>query len=179
MNIYPARESDGWGTSPKVGISNCSFERNCNCDLPLSSNTILKMEGYGTILITHFLVCFKEKNTFLSNTGSCIHATGSCIVFLDNAVTEFKNNKAEYGAGIALLGVSVMLIKGGCVFHFVSNTVQARGAGILYHSISKRISAHHNYRFIQPINSYYNTKASFHFVENCAPKDTRYLNNIF
>ncbi len=72
-----------------------------------------------------------------------------------------------------------MLIKGECVFHFVSNTVQARGAGILYHSISKRISAHHNCRFIQPINSYYNTKASFHFVENCAPKDTRYLNNIF
>ncbi len=96
MNIYPARESDGWGTLPKVEISNCSFERNCNCDLPLSSNTILKMEGYGTILITHFLVSFQEKNTFLSNTGSCIHATGSCIVFLDNAVTEFKNNKAEY-----------------------------------------------------------------------------------
>ncbi len=178
MNIYPARESDGWGTSPKVEISNCSFERNCNCDLPLSSNTILKKEGYGTILITHFLVSFKEKNTFLSNTGSCIHATSSSVVFLDKAATVFENNKAEYGAGIALLGVSVMLIYADCVFVFVNNTVQGLGAGILYHSISKRISAHHNYRFIQPINSYY-TKASFHFVENCAPKDTRYLNNIF
>ncbi len=123
MNIYPARKSDGWGTLPYLEIVNCSFNKNCNCDLPLSFNTTLKKEGYGTILITHFQVRFNGiRNTFSYNTGSCIYATSSSVVFLEKAATVLENYKADYGAGIALLE-SAMLIHAECVLVLLSKVL--------------------------------------------------------
>ncbi len=176
VDIFPSREVDNWGNLPPLMITSCTFVHNHNCALA-SNETNLLRDGFGVIMTTGFPIKFGGTNTFFGNSGSCVYATSSKITFSNDATSKFENNSAEYGAGIALIGVSLIKIKSRCHFNFTGNTVRKSGAAIYYYGINKHKYVHPYQDFIQISKKISNT--SFYFSNNCAPNDDRYLSGSY
>ena len=179
LDIFPSRAADSWTNLPIITLISCTFISNSNCNIKLSSFVgDVQRQGYGTIMIMGFQIYFSGTNIFTSNTGSSIYATGSILIFREKSISRFENNTAEYGAGIALSGLSYMVASTDCRFIFLNNRVERYGGGIYFYSIDKHAYVHTNHNFFNLINqSAHNI--SFQFSGNFVPKDKKYLDGEY
>ena len=179
LDVFPSRAADSWTNLPNVTLMNCTFIRNSNCNIKLSLSVgNVQRQGYGTIMIMGFQIYFSGTNIFTSNTGSSIYATGSILIFTERSIVRFENNTAEYGAGIALSGLSYMVASTDCQFIFLNNWVEQYGGGIYFFSIDKHAYIHGDHDFFYLINQSANN-VSFQFYGNFVPNDKKNLDGEY
>lgn len=176
VDIFPAGVLDGWHTKPEVSFNDCTFESNYRRDEHIAGN-IYRL-GEGVVMVTGFTVTFRGQTTFLNNTGSSIYAISSLLKFDSDVTALFQSNIAEVGAGIVLVGFSVIAVGNGSCITFLNNTVSKKGAAIYYYSTDKHIYVHKQRCFIQKLDESV-SGASFNFIGNRAPKEPFYGNENY
>ena len=172
LDIFPAKSET---INTNVPILYCkgdsTFMNNTNWNIAI--NETIYRKGFGVIMVTGFKFAFSGVVKFERNSGSCIYAIGSQLFFQENSNSTFVNNLAEDGAGIALIGLSVILADDKTNFVFCNNSVERFGAGIFYHSVDKHRYVGSDRFFFHALKQ--NSDISFHFLGNTAPKNPRHL----
>ena len=176
VDIYPAGIIDAWNEVPNINFENCSFESNYNDKISVRKS-IFRL-GEGVVMITGLSVIFKGHIDFFNNDGSCIYAISSQVMFESGVNALFQNNTAENGAGIALIGYSVIVVNNHSNLSFFHNRVTGRGGAIYYYSIDKHTYVLHDRCFIQSFD-YKPTSISFNFTCNMARHIPNYNDNKY
>lgn len=169
VDIFPAGVLDGWNSKPGVVFEDCMFQSNYHREEHIQE--YINRLGEGVVMVTGFTVTYRGKTTFLNNSGSCIYAISSQVQFDNDADVLFHNNTAEKGAGIALIGFSVIAVGNNSGITFCNNNVTRKGAAIYYFSTDKHIYVNTKRCFIQKLTDSA-TNATFKFFGNKAPKNS-------
>ena len=133
LDIFPEKMSE-LQLIPHIQIADSKFTNNSNCYAPCGE--YVYKQGFGVIMITGYKLLIRGTVTFSSNIGSCIFAVGSEVIFIEADVW-FKENVAEYGTGISLIGLSIITTKENCNFQFCSNRAEKIGPTMYYYPINK------------------------------------------
>ena len=176
VDIVPAGVLDGWNIKPEITFENCSFESNYHVQKQIKYN-IYRL-GDGVIMVTGFTVTFRRVTTFTNNSGSCVYAISSEIRFDSNVIAKFQNNTAEAGAGIALIGFSVISVGNNSEIFFLHNNVTRQGGAIFYSSIDKHTYVRKDRCFIQKFHKSV-SNAIFKFLGNKSPEDPIFNNSAY
>lgn len=172
VDVYPDKTLDGWYQRPNVTFVDCEFCHNRYRNALVKEN--IYRNGEGVVMVTGFTTNFKGRVRFVENSGSSIYAISSQISFDGNADVLFEGNRAEKGAGMALIGLSVISVGNNTNIVFQNNTVTKHGAALYYKSTDKHVYVHKKRCFIQKLNKEV-SNVSFYFSGNKAPKDPFYV----
>ena len=154
-------------------IEDSIFTNNSNCNKPMGKFKYI--QGLGVIMITGYKLLIRGTVTFSSNIGSCIVAVGSEVIFIEADVL-FKENVAEYGTGISLIGLSIITTKENCNFQFCSNRAEKIGPIIYHYSIDKhKFNISKCYLF----EAYNKKSGNYHFqlLGNSIPQNLKYIDS--
>lgn len=176
VDIVPGGVLDGWNTKPEITFENCTFESNYRMEKWIKYN-IYRL-GDGVVMITGFTVTFGGVTIFSNNTGSCIYAISSEIRFDSNVSAQFRNNTSEAGAGIALIGFSVIAVGNNSEISFSHNNVTRQGAAIFYSSTDKHTYVRKDRCFIQKLDKSV-SNATFKFLGNKSPEEPIFNNSAY
>lgn len=168
VDIFPVGVLDGWKSVPYVVFEDCTFESNYHYNVLVKEN--IRRLGEGVVMITGFTVNYQGNITFFNNTGSSIYAISSLIEFDSEVNALFHNNSAEMGAGLALIGFSVIAVGNSSNITFINNVVSRQGAAIYYYSTDKHIYVHNQRCFIQKLDQSV-SNVTFNFIGNKAPRE--------
>lgn len=174
VDVFPSGVLDTWNAKPEVTFEDCTYKSNYHKEEPITKN--LFRLGDGVIMVTGFAIKFKGSTTFLNNSGSCIYAISSEVLFSEDVSAVFHNNTAENGAGIALIGFSVITISSNSVITFCNNNVTRKGGAIYYQSVDKHIYVHNRRCFIQGASNQV-SNITVNFFGNKAPDNPVYKNS--
>ena len=174
IDVYPAGIVDSWYEIPKVTLQDCVFESNYYKNAPISGN--IYRVGEGVVMITGLSLSLNGQIHFSNNSGSCIYAISSEVRFENGANAMFLNNTADKGAGVALIGYSVIVVGQNVDIAFQNNHATDVGGAIYYHSIDKHIYVLNRRCFIQSLIPP-TSNVTFHFINNT--KNNHVENAIF
>lgn len=125
--------SDGIASS--VNVSYSSFYNNSiNYHQHLNNYSI----GMGTIYVRKIRIMFYGRADFYNNIGSSIALIGTHARFSDTDAS-FINNKANKGAGIALVGTSFIVMDDDTNMLFEGNKADTAGSAIYHEVVGKGV----------------------------------------
>ena len=165
------------GEGLMMSFNKCSFHGNIvtntaaflKTSIDGNSHHVLE-SGVLDILSAH--VQFKDKNSFIGNTGSAIFAESAQIDVLSNSLIHFENNTASKGGAMALLGFTTLELHSGSQIVFQSNHASELGGAV--YAISPHqadfIFSHRCFFSQYSLNLYYPSKwnTSLIFIRNTA-----------
>lgn len=160
---------------PKVVITDCHFQENTIDNMQMHKDDLVKRIGEGIIMATEYVIEFNGEITFSKNNGTCLYATSSVIFFKNESKALFLGNVAQYGAGISLIGFSIIIVSEYTDVTFCNNTGLRRGGAIYVFSIDKNDYAFSQHCFIQKLSSSQSRKnVNFNFFGNKAVSNVTY-----
>ena len=148
INVSPQMKFSG-NRELILHLANCTFQSNVALPEPLEE--YVQRNGKGIVMITGRTMIFTGSIKFLSNNSTGIHAISSTLLF-NRSDALFKENTARSGAGISLIGNSVILVSESTSLTFCNNSVSRYGSAIYYFSIDKSAYVHPRACFIQKLN---------------------------
>ena len=141
------------------------------------SNGSIEQRGEGIIMVTGGVITFQGNIKFVDNNSTCIYAVSAIVHFAKHTNAMFLSNSARSGAGLALIGYSLIVVAEYTSITFCNNTVLSNGAAIYYFSIDKNAYVSTRTCFIQKLNPTQNSSnVYFNFLGNRALKDPVYAN---
>lgn len=158
------------GNLPCVSFSSCRFHNN-SVELGYKQK-VSHFVGIGAVYVNGIPVDFKGNVTFLNNSGSALAAVGAEVNFAGCTAFFFRNT-GNNGAGIALLGVSFLVIGSGTNMNFTDNFVTGYGGAIYNRYIGQEnMKSNINcfLRYEDPFVSQKDWNVKFYFKNNSALK---------
>ena len=95
------------------------------------------MPSAGILFSDELDINFKSNNTFEHNLGSAIYITAGRVHVLPSATLVFRENRADRGAGVALMGYAGITAHERSQVIFMNNTATDVGGAIYYGTIDK------------------------------------------
>lgn len=108
-----------------------------------------RSSGPGIIYIKIFTVIFQQDLQFINNIGSPLYVLNGCVRVVKNGVISFSDNIANYGGGLALIGLSAIHVGDNVTFSFKNNRVINKGGAIYVYSVDKVASRYFGLCFVQ------------------------------
>ena len=162
-------------TLPSPEFLNCQFINNkISPHVDNSShdddneNFYQRSSGPGIIYIKIFTVIFEQDLQFIDNKGTPLYVLNGCV-FVKNGLVLFSGNRANYGGGLALIGLSAIHVNDNVIFSFKNNSVINKGGAIYVYSVDKVASRYFGLCFVQYKNlDFERNNVTFIFEGNSA-----------
>ena len=148
--------------TPTIVISNSNFSG--NKPSMARSNT-----GLAALHSRVFPVTFDGVVDFVSNQGSGVKLVDSSLIVTQSSTITFKNNVANFGGGVSLIGFSLINVQTNVSLNFINNIAKFQGGAIYAYSIDEQpLSSCFVERLISNLQSEINSfsRPKFYFSDN-------------
>ena len=127
-----------------------------------------ELAQFGALYLYFLSVSFLKKVEFRSNYGSGVVAVSAEIRFYEGTESFFINNSAIHGAGISLLGNSIMKLFQNTSYHFLNNSAYLFGGAIYSSSVGEHTAMSQNcfMQYEKPYASPRDWEVRFTFINN-------------
>lgn len=159
------------GNLPHVVFSSSNKFHNNSVELGYKQR-VSHFVGMGAVYVNRIPVDFKGTVSFLNNSGTALAVVGTEVNFA-GCTAFFFNNTGSNGAGIALLGVSFLVIGSGTNMNFTDNFVTGYGGAIFNQYIGQENMKSNINCFLRYEDSFVAQKdwdVKFYFKNNSALK---------
>ena len=131
LTLWHLEPSDSGLLIMKPVFTNCIFDFN---SIGYTSDTSTPA-GIGTLYTDSVPIQFQNDTHFIGNSGSAITSLDASVEFGIDSVTEFIDNSAQVGGGIALFNKAFIMLNAHSSISFINNRAFLNGGGLYWENI--------------------------------------------